>query len=444
MLTSISRSSISLIKFVGPNSIITNLKSKTRVLQAEIITIGDELLIGMTVDTNSAWMATQLTSIGLRIYQITSVSDSRDHILKAIDDAMCRSELVLVTGGLGPTSDDITKQTLADYFDSGMVLNSGVYDNISRLLAARGLEMNENNRRQAMVPEKCIVLENSRGTAPGMLFERDSHLLVAMPGVPYEMEYLVTNHIVPLVKKRFKREAIVYRLVMTYGTFEAKLAELLEGFEANLPADISLAYLPTAGIIKLRLTARAEDEAAALEMINRQIDILKQIIPGYIYGYDGITMEEAVVASLRERGLTIATAESCTGGNIARMITSVPGSSACFTGSVVAYDNRVKVTELEVGQDLLYRYGAVSEEVVTAMADGIRKRFGTSLAVATTGIAGPDGGTAEKPVGTVWIAVSSEGGVKSARFSFGSQRQTNIRRSSLAALNMVREQIINS
>lgn len=412
-------------------------------MQAEIITIGDELLLGMTVDTNSSFIATILTEAGFRIYQITSVSDSREHIIKAIDEAFTRSDFVIVTGGLGPTSDDITKETIAGYFNSSLVSDAATLEKISSMLKSRGLEMNENNRKQALVPDKCKVLSNERGTAPGMLFEKDGHSLVSMPGVPYEMKYIMEAHIIPYIKHHFKREAIVYRTVMTYGTFEARLAEILEQFEEELPLDVRLAYLPTAGIIKLRLTAGGEDREEALGKINRQIKKLQGIIPQLIYGYDGLTLEKAVGELLNSKSLTLGIAESCTGGRISGMITSVPGSSKYFMGAVVAYDNTVKIRELGVESAVLEKEGAVSESVAAAMAEGVRQLLGTDFGVATTGIAGPGGGTPEKPVGTVWIAVASGAGTVTGKFGFGTNRESNIRRASLAALNMLREQIIS-
>jgi nicotinamide-nucleotide amidase len=412
-------------------------------MQAEIITIGDELLLGMTIDTNSAFIATILTEAGFKIYQITSISDNREHILKAIDEAFTRSDFVLVTGGLGPTSDDITKETIATYFNSDLVTDDATLNTISALLRSRGLEMNENNRKQALVPDRCKVLSNERGTAPGMLFERDGHSLVLMPGVPYEMRYIMETHIVPYIKNHFRKEAIVYRTIMTYGTFEAKLAEILEPFEEELPGDVRLAYLPTSGIIKLRLTAGGDTREAALQKINGQISKLQGIIPQYIYGYDGITLEEAVGELLESKSLSLGIAESCTGGRISGMITSVPGSSAYFRGAVIAYDNSVKISELGVDSLLLKEKGAVSEPVAAAMAEGVRNMLGTDFAVATTGIAGPGGGSPDKPVGTVWIAVASAAGTVTGKYGFGMNRETNIRRASLASLNMLREQIIN-
>ncbi len=413
-------------------------------MNAEIITIGDELLIGMTIDTNSAWMGTELTNIGFNVYQITSISDNKEHILKAIDESFSRSELVLVTGGLGPTSDDITKETIAEYFDAELVMDKEIYSNIEKMLRVRGLEMNENNRRQALVPDKCLVLQNSRGTAPGMLFERSGHILVSMPGVPYEMKHIMENHVIPYIKNYFNREAIVYRLIMTYGTFEARLAEILSEFEAELPPNLSIAYLPTAGVIKLRITAMGNDEKTLYAEIDRQIDKLNLIIPQYIFGHDGDTLESVIGDQLKKSRKSVSTAESCTGGNVARMITSVPGSSAYFTGSVIAYDNRIKIDELKVDRKAIDTDGAVSEIVAKQMADGIRKKFRTDYGIATTGIAGPDGGSDEKPVGTVWIAISSAKGIMAVKYQFGPTRNNNIRRSSLAALNMLREQIINN
>jgi nicotinamide-nucleotide amidase len=387
-------------------------------------------------------MATELTNIGFKIYQITSISDSKEHILEAIDQALSRSELVLVTGGLGPTSDDITKEVIAEYFDSELVINKSVYSYIERMLQTRGLEMNENNRRQALVPDRCTVLSNGRGTAPGMLFERDGHILVSMPGVPYEMKYIIETHVIPYIKSYFNRGVILYRLVMTYGTFEAKLAEILTGFEAELPKNMKLAYLPTAGMIKLRVTATGNSRSEAEEAIQTQVLKLEKIIPEYIYGYDGITLEERVGELLLARDLTVSTAESCTGGNIARMITSVSGSSGYYKGSVVAYDNSVKIAELGIGQNLLDQKGAVSSEVASEMAQSIRKKYNTDFGVSVTGIAGPGGGTVDKPVGTVWIAVSSKRSTNTKLLNLGNQRETNIRRSSLAALNMLREHIL--
>jgi len=410
-------------------------------MQAEIISIGDEILIGMTIDSNSAWMGNELTNIGIEVYQTISISDKRDHILKVLDESMNRSDIVLMTGGLGPTSDDITKKTLAEYFNTKLVNSKEVLGNIEKLLKNRNLPMNENNIRQADIPDGCRVLSNGLGTAPGMWFEKNGKVLVSMPGVPYEMRYIMEKHVIPGIKHHFKRPNIKYRLVMTFGTFEAHLSEILEDFERELPDDISIAYLPTSGIIKLRLTGRGEDENKIEAMLSEQIDKLYGIIPEYIYGLDGITLEEAVGNILREKKLSLATAESCTGGHLSSMITSIPGSSDYFTGSVIAYDNRIKTDMLGVGEKTLREYGAVSRETAMEMAAGIRNKYATDYGISTTGIAGPGGGTDDKPVGTVWVAVSSEKGTFAEKHNFAFSRTNNIRRASLAALNLLRKQL---
>jgi len=411
-------------------------------MQAEIISIGDELLIGMTVDSNAAWMGRELTNLGIEVFQMTSISDNREHILKVVDESLNRSNLVLVTGGLGPTSDDITKKTLSEYFDMKLVQDERVLENIKNLLRNRGLHLNENNIRQAEVPEGCSVLNNKLGTAPGMWFEKEGRVLVSMPGVPYEMEYIMENHVIPRIIDHFQRPYIKYRLVMTFGTFEAHLAEILEDFEREMPKMVRLAYLPASGIIKLRLTARGGDEEETDRILNEQIDKLYEIIPDYIYGLDGISLEEATGKLLRDNKLNMSIAESCTGGNISRMITSVPGSSDYFTGSVIAYDNRIKKEELGVSQQDLDKYGAVSEEVALQMARGIREKYRTDFGISTTGIAGPGGGTGEKPVGTVWIAVSSRKGFYTEKHNYGFTRSNNIRRASLASMNLLRKTVI--
>lgn len=410
-------------------------------MQAEIISIGDEILIGMTIDSNAAWMGSELTNIGIEVYQMISISDNKEHILEVIDEAIKRSELVLVTGGLGPTSDDITKKTLSEYFNARLVEDKGVLEQIKKFIKSRGLQMNENNIKQAEVPEGCRVLSNDLGTAPGMWFEKNGRVLVSMPGVPYEMKYIMDNHVIPGIKKHFRRSFIKYRLVMAFGTFEARLAEILEDFEKEMPESVRLAYLPTSGIIKLRLTCRGEDEAKIERILSEQIDKLYNIIPEYIYGLDGISMEEATGIILRDNKLTLSIAESCTGGNISRMITSVPGSSDYFTGSVIAYNNRIKTDELGVSASDLELHGAVSEEIAIQMARGVRKKHKTDYGISATGIAGPGGGTEVKPVGTVWIAVSSAHGEFAEKHNFAFTRINNIRRASLAAMNLLRKKI---
>lgn len=410
---------------------------------AEIITIGDELLIGQTVDTNSAWMGMQLSMRGIRVNRITSVSDRREEIISALDEALKRAPIVLITGGLGPTSDDITKQTLAEYFGTGLVMNQDVLAEVTERITRRNLEMNENNRRQALVPESCRVLANYAGTAPGMLFEKEGKIIVSMPGVPSEMKHIMQEHVLPMVAAMAGGGTIIHRNIMTYGTFEAKLAERLEGFEQELPAMVKLAYLPAHGVIKLRLTCTGDDAAKVRATVDDQVHKLYGIIPDVIYGEDEVTLEETVGKLLLDNNLTVSTAESCTGGRIASMITSVPGSSAWFRGSVVAYDNSIKTGVLGVDPAIISRHGAVSEETVRAMAAGMRKLAATDYAVAVTGIAGPTGGTPEKPVGTVWIAVASARGIVAEKHRFADDRQVNISRSASTALNLLRKQIIS-
>jgi nicotinamide-nucleotide amidase len=411
--------------------------------RAEIITIGDELLIGQTIDTNSAWMGMQLSMRGIRVNRIISISDCREEIISALDESLERVSLVLVTGGLGPTSDDITKVTLAEYFGSKLVLDQDVLAEVTGRLKKRDLEMNENNRRQALVPEKCRVLPNHAGTAPGMLFEKEGKTIVSMPGVPSEMKYIMQEYVLPMISLAEGKTTIIHKNIMTYGTFEAKLAERLESFEAGLPPVLRIAYLPAYGVIKLRLTGTGEDEDQVRMMVDDHVRKLYEIIPDVIYGEDEVTLEEAVGKILLDNFLTVSTAESCTGGKIASLITSVPGSSAWFRGSVVAYDNSIKTAVLGVDPATISRHGAVSEETAKEMASGMRQLAATDYAVAVTGIAGPTGGTAGKPVGTVWIAVASARGVVTEKHRFADDRAINISRSSYAALNLLRKQIFS-
>lgn len=412
-------------------------------MNAQIITIGDELLIGQTVDTNSAFIGSELSKAGFDITRKISIHDRRDDILQTLSEITGKTELIMVTGGLGPTSDDITKQTICEFFNTRLVLNKNVLNMIEEMMRRRGVVLNENNRMQAMVPENCRIIPNEMGTAPGMLFVKDGTMFIFMPGVPFEMKYMMTEHVIPLLKERFSSQVILHRNIMTYGVPEARLAEMLTEFEAGLPDDIGLAYLPSSGVIKLRLTVKGADQDILKKKIEEQVKKLYQTIPDLIYGEDEKPLEKVIGELLREKQKTLSTAESCTGGKIARMITSIPGSSDYYKGSVIAYDNSVKKHLLDVPDDLLNKYGAVSKKVVEKMAKGVRKLLGSDYAVATSGIAGPDGGTDSKPVGTVWIAVSSDKGTVSVKYIFGMERNENILRFSNAALNLLRKQIIS-
>ena len=411
-------------------------------MKAIIITIGDELLIGQTVDTNSAWIGAELSRIGFDICCKKTIHDDRHDILKALGESAEMADVVIITGGLGPTSDDITKQTLCEFFNTGLVLNREVLTMIEKMMQRRHYPVIDRTLKQAEVPESCRVLTNAAGTAPGMWFEKDNTTFISMPGVPYEMKYIMTAHVVPNLKKRFTSQVIIHKTIMTYGELEAKLAERLAGFEAALPETVKLAYLPSGGIIKLRLTGTGKSKDLLTGDLEAQVQKLRVEIPDLIFSENEEPFEMVIGRLLNERGQTVCTAESCTGGNIAHMLTSVPGSSDYYRGSVIAYDNRIKQEILNVPADILGKYGAVSEETARMMAEGARKLLKVDFAVATTGIAGPDGGSEAKPVGTVCLGVASTKETVTRRLVFGSERTFNITRFSIAALNMLRIQII--
>lgn len=413
-------------------------------MKAVIITIGDEILIGQTIDTNSAWIGSELSKSGFDIFRIISIHDRREDILYTLNEVSGKADVIIITGGLGPTSDDITKTVLCEFFNTRLVENREVLFMITEMLARRNNPMNDNNRRQAEVPESCKVLYNARGTAPGMWFEKDASIFVSIPGVPYEMKYLMAEHIMPELNKRFTSQVIIHRNIMTYGTFEAKLAEILTDFEKGLPENIRMAYLPSSGVIKLRLTGTGKDYNILQNQLSDKVAEMYGIIPEFIYGENEDSLEKVIGDLLIGKGQTISTAESCTGGEIAHLLTSISGSSAYFKGSVIAYANSVKSDLLNIPEDLLSEKGAVSEEVVALMSEQARLLLKTDYCIATSGVAGPNGGTEVKPVGTLWMAVSSKKGVLTEKRVFGTDRPANIKRFSLAALNMLRKQIINS
>lgn len=412
-------------------------------MQAEVITIGDEILIGQIVDTNSAWIGEQLNLNGIKLHQITSISDDEEHIYHALDSVHSKTSLVLITGGLGPTKDDITKTTLAKYFKTELEFHQPTYDHIKKLFARFNLEVTDTNRAQAYLPSSCTIIPNNNGTAPAMWFERDGVVFVSMPGVPYEMKGIVENEIIPRVKKHFRTPNIIHRTVLTQGIGESFLADKIKDWEDSLVAEeIKLAYLPSPGVVRLRLSISGESEEVLLGRINGKIRELQKLIPQHIYGYDKELMEEIVGRLLVEQGKTLATAESCTGGMIAQKITSVPGSSVYYMGSLVTYSYQSKVDMLGVKQETLDKYGAVSEQTVLEMVTAVKERFNTDYALSTSGIAGPTGGTPEKPVGTVWIAIATPSGVKAKKFLFGDNRERNTKRSTLAAMEMLRRELV--
>lgn len=411
-------------------------------MKAHLITIGDEILIGQIVDTNSAWMAGRLNDAGIRVAERLSVGDQAEAISTAVEDALGKVDLVIVTGGLGPTRDDITKQVLADIFGGGMREDRATYLTVEKMLAARGVEFNALNRSQAVVPAAAEILPNANGTAPGMWFERDGKVLVSLPGVPYEMEALMEGQVLPRLCGRFDLRQIVHRTMITTGIAESVLAETIAPWEDALPAELHLAYLPSPRGVRLRLSAYDVDGVDEEKIITAEFAKLEKIIPGNFVGYGEVSIESDVARLLTDSGATLSVAESCTGGRIAQALTAQAGASAYFVGGVVAYSNDLKADLLGVKREDLAAYGAVSEQVARQMAEGMRRAAGSDYAVATTGVAGPDGGSDDKPVGTVWVAVASPEGTEVRRFSFGRLRAQNIERAASAAFNMLREAIV--
>ncbi len=409
-------------------------------MKLDIITIGDELLIGQTLNTNANWIAKELNKIGFVIRQQLTISDAEDTILKAVDEALKSTDVILITGGLGPTNDDLTMPVLNKYFGGKLIRDEKVYAHIEELVTSRGFEMNENNQKQALVPDNCKVVHNANGTAPGLWFEKNNKVVVAMPGVPYEMKAMVSDTIIPWLKEKYVLPEIVHQMVYTQGIPESMLMATISDWEYQLPMSISLAYLPSPGRVKLRLSSIGKDRTLLQSVIDVEVEKLKQIIGDNIYATDEESIAESVGKILVTNKQTISTAESCTGGYIAHLITSISGSSEYFKGSIVAYANDVKLKELGVNEDDINQYGAVSKQVVEQMALGIKNKFKTEYAIATSGIAGPLGGSEEKPVGTVWIAVATPKGVKSEKFIFGKQRSVNIERAAITALGMLRKE----
>ena len=413
-------------------------------MKTEIISIGDELLIGQTINTNASWMGQELNKIGIDVHQVSVITDNEEHIRKALDESRERVDLVLITGGLGPTKDDITKTTLAEYFNTRLIENEEVLAIIKERLKSRKLEMNELNRKQALVPENATIFLNNWGTAPGMWIDDKETVFISMPGVPGEMKGLMTEYVLPAIAEKFHPPVILHKTLLTMGTIEARLADLLEDFENELPVEIKLAYLPSAPIIKLRLSARGKDRSLLEAIIEEQVKKLYQIIPDLIFGTEPDSLEEIVGKLLSERQQSLSTAESCTGGYISHMITSIPGSSAYFKGSVIAYANEVKINTLNILPELIEKHGAVSKEVVLQMAKNVKELFQTDYAIAISGIAGPTGGTTEKPVGTTWLAIATPDNIIAYRLNLGKERKRNIHMASLIALNLLRKNILKA
>lgn len=419
-------------------------------MKAEILTIGDEILIGQITNTNSVWIAQQLNLIGVRVVHMATVSDEAEAIRKAFDDALLRADIVFITGGLGPTKDDVTKKVFADYFGVPLVLDEKVLEQVDSFFTKRGRVLSEINRQQAFVPKGCTVIPNRNGTAPGMWIKKNNTVFISMPGVPYEMKAMVTDTILPKIQAENTLPHIYHKSVLTQGIGESVIAEMVESWEDALAEkNIKLAYLPQPGMVRLRLSGSGEDPQALQQKIEQEIESLKGIIGRFIYGYEAYgeetpSLEKVVSDLLRERKQSLALAESCTGGYISSLFTAIPGASEIFKGAIVPYTNLSKHTLLQVDEKLFTTVGSVSKEVVEQLAPHVLQKFDADYAIAISGIAGPGGGTPEKPVGTVWVAVADRRHVISQKFLFGDNRQRNIMVTAAAAINMLRKMMLET
>ena len=417
-------------------------------MKAELLTIGNEILIGQITNTNAVWMAQQLNMIGVSVVHMSSVADEKEAILQAFKDAEKRADIVLITGGLGPTKDDITKRIFCDFFNSELIMDENVLADVSGFFARRNKELTEINRKQAEVPKGCKVIRNKNGTAPGMWMEKDETIFVSMPGVPYEMQGMVTNDVIPELKKRFELPFIYHKTILTQGIGESMLADLISNWEDALAAkEISLAYLPSPGMVRLRLSSKGKNEDELKYKIDEEAGKVKELIDKFIYGYEEYgqeqpTLEIIIGDLLKKHQLKLGLAESCTGGYISHLITSVAGSSEYYQGCIVPYHNEFKHNLLKVDKTVFNTHGAVSKECVEAMARETLYVFKSDVSIAVSGIAGPTGGTEEKPVGTVWIAVVYSDSIISKKFIFGDNRQRNIHMTAVTALNMLRKLIL--
>ncbi|MFK8007507.1 MAG: competence/damage-inducible protein A [Saprospiraceae bacterium] len=408
-------------------------------MTAHIITIGDEILIGQIVDTNSAWMGQQLNMQGIKVGKIVTVSDTHKDITDAVESAFSEADIILLTGGLGPTKDDITKKALADYFSVDMRFSESTYNRIQRLFQKFGRTMTEAHHEQSYMPANADLLMNKMGTAPGMWFEHEEKVLVSMPGVPHEMKYLMEAEVLPKLKKQFPGKPIAHRTILTVGEGESRIADRIDPFLEALPPNIKMAYLPGIAQVRLRMTGTGDDENELNTLLDQKVEELKPLISEFIYGFEKEKLEEVVGRMLIEKGKTLATAESCTGGFLAHKITSVSGSSAYFMGSIIAYSNEVKMNQLQVKSSTLKNHGAVSEATVKEMVKGALDLLKTDIAISISGIAGPGGGTPEKPVGTIWIAIGDKNNTKTYQLNLWKDRMKNIEYTTTVALNVIRK-----
>lgn len=406
-------------------------------MKATIVTIGDEILIGQILDTNTRYISQALNRIGIVVHQQISIGDTAQQITTTLDQALSTTDLTIITGGLGPTKDDITKHTLTAYFNSELVYNQEVGDFVSDLLARRGIAFTELNRGQAMVPKCCTVLHNAHGTAPGMMFERDGKIVISLPGVPFEMRHLIDDKVIPMLAERFTLKSIIHRTMITSGIPESLLAERIAAWEDALPEMLHLAYLPAPNIVRLRLSAYQVEGQSVGKIIDQQFELLRQIIPQAVVGFEDASVEQLLHNALIERGEKLSVAESCTGGNIASKFTAMAGASAYFMAGVVSYSNDAKSDILGVNPELIATYGAVSEQVAIAMAEGVKRVGKSDYGIATTGIAGPSGGSAEKPVGTVWFGISTPERTFAVMKNCGTDRGQIIERATAHAIRLL-------
>lgn len=417
-------------------------------MKAEILTIGDEILIGQITNTNSVWIAQQLNMIGVKVVHMASVGDSEDEIVQAFDAAAKRADFVFITGGLGPTKDDITKKTFAKYFETTLELDKDVLENVDSFFTKRGRELTEVNRQQAYVPKGCTVIKNQYGTAPGMWMKKNNTVYISMPGVPYEMQAMVSDILIPKIKKENSLPHIYHKTVLTQGIGESALAEIVEAWEDALAKDnIKLAYLPQTGMLRLRLSVSGKDVEQLKKLVDKKIEELKGLAGKYIFGYENYgeetpTLQQIVSEILRERKQTLALAESCTGGYVSSLFTAIPGASDVFKGAIVPYTNTAKHELLQVDNSVFETAGAVSKDCVEQLAVNVLKKFNADYSIAISGIAGPTGGTDEKPVGTVWLAVASKEKVLAMKFQFGDHRQRNIIMTAHTSINLLRKFIL--
>lgn len=413
-----------------------------KTITAEILTIGDEILYGQIVDTNSQWMSAELDQLGIKVTRKTTVGDTEEAILAAFAEGEKRADIVLITGGLGPTNDDLTMPMLAKYFGVDIVMNNEVLQHVKEFFESRGRTFTELNKHQALVPSNAQVLHNDLGTAPGTWYERNGKVFVSMPGVPHEMKNLMKKLVLPKLTEFFHTPVIYHKLIKTVGIGESFLADKIKDWEDALPEHISLAYLPSIGHVKLRLTAVGDDKAKLKADVEHQIEQFLPLGGKYVYGYNETTLPEAIGEMLKERRLTLALAESCSGGYVQHQITSIAGSSEYFQGGVVPYHNDHKINVLGVKPETLEAHGAVSEQTVEEMAENVRRVFGSDIGAASSGIAGPGGGREEKPVGTVWIAFADGQKTISKKLQLTKNRKLNIELTNIALLNLVRKSLI--